>query len=490
MLSAAIPAESHDRLVAHLRRKDGQEDLCFALYRLSTGGERTTILLGEIVLPKEGERNVHGNVAFTSSYFLRAADLASEADAGLALLHSHPLGRGWQDLSRDDVAAEQGHAAQTLALTGLPLVGLTMSGHDLAWSARRWIHTDDGARREDCMSVRVVGDALAITHHPRGAVAPTVSARQVRTVSAWGEAVQVDIARLRVGVVGLGSVGSVVAEALGRMGVGHIKLIDFDSVKEHNLDRILHAGADDASTSTSKVQVARRALERSSTHPVPVLDALELSVCESAGWEAALDCDVLFSCVDRPWPRHTLNLAAYAHLIPVIDGGIRARAGQDGRMVAADWRAHVAAPGRRCLQCVGQYEASGVTMEREGLLDDPAYIDSLPDDHPLRARENVFAFGLSAASFEVLQLIAMVAAPLGVFDLGGQMYHAVTGTLSIDGRGCESGCLYSGELLGAGDAAPTLISTHSAAGHERSVRQASQEAQLRVSDTSSSPPAG
>jgi tRNA A37 threonylcarbamoyladenosine dehydratase len=41
---------------------------------------------------------------------------------------------------------------------------------------------------------------------------------------------------LRVGVIGGGSVG-----ALARTGVQRVRLIDFDAVERHNLDRLVHA---------------------------------------------------------------------------------------------------------------------------------------------------------------------------------------------------------------------------------------------------------
>src|SRR5262245_3180476 len=119
----------------HLLRADGQEDLCFALWHPSTGRTRTTALIERLILPRDGERRIHGNASFEPAYFERALAAAAEAGAGLALLHSHPRGRNWQEMSDDDIAAEQGHAAAVYGATRLPFVGLTLAG-DGAWSAR------------------------------------------------------------------------------------------------------------------------------------------------------------------------------------------------------------------------------------------------------------------------------------------------------------------------------------------------------------------
>jgi hypothetical protein len=167
-----------------------------------------------------------------------------------------------------------------------------------------------------------------------------------------------------------------------------------------------------------------------------------------------------------------LNLAAYAHLIPVVDGGIRVATNEQQQMLGADWKAHIAAPGRRCLACLGQYDPAAVSIERDGLLEDPKYIQSLAADHPLRANENVFAFSMNTASLEVLQMISMVASPQGIADLGGQAYHAVTGVLDNDTRDCESTCPYQYELIAKGERTTALVGQHLLAEAERAERAA------------------
>jgi molybdopterin-synthase adenylyltransferase len=456
--SAALTSDTFEQLAAHLIRLDGQEDLCFALWRPSTGATRTTAIVSEPILPLEGERRVHGNASFFPQYLDRALGIALERRAGLALMHSHP-GPGWQGMSADDVSAESNRAASTSAATGLPLVGLTI-GNDGALSARFW--EKSGPReyeRRWCETVRVVGGQLLVTFDEAQRPPPVARATQVRTLSAWGDDAQAVIARLRVGIVGAGSVGSIVAEALARTGVQHIRLIDFDGIEEHNLDRLLHAH--EADVGKAKVAVLRQALYESTTARDPLFEMLELSVCEEAGFRAALDCDVLFSCVDRPWPRKVLNIVAYAHLIPVIDGGIRVASPSGHFLKRADWKTLTAVPGRICLECSSQFDPADVMLERDGALDDPHYIETLPEDHHLRRRENVFAFSASLASLEVMQMLAMIVAPHGISNPGVQTYHFVSGTLDQEWPQCYPDCIYNTRHLGTGDAAvPGTVAEH------------------------------
>ena len=450
--SVAMTEAVERQATDHLLRADGQEDICFALWRRSTGATRTTALIQRIVAPVEGDRRVHGNASFEAQYFQRALEIAAREGAGVALLHSHPFGRGWQGMSEDDVRAEQNNAGAVYGATKHPFIGLTLAG-DRTWSARFWPRTAPRTyERHDCASVRLVGNRLRVCFNEALIPQPPETQEQLRTVSAWGEQSQADLTRLRIGIIGLGSVGGIVAEFAARTGFVEITVMDFDAVERHNLDRLIFA--DSSHVGQSKVEVLADRLRRIATAQTVIVHEVPHAVYEQSGLAAALDCDLLMACVDRPWGRHVLNSVAYAHLIPVVDGGIAVRTNRLGKLAAADWRAHTATVGRQCLQCLGQYLGSDVCLEQQGMLDDPVYIRGLPRDHHLKMRENVFAFSLGCASLQNLQALALTVAPLGLTNPGAQLYHFVGGFMEPAAHpSCHGDCPFL-EYTGLGDASP------------------------------------
>lgn len=447
--SVTLTTVVHEALVGHLVRADRQEDLTFLVWRPSAGATRDTAVITDVIWPGDGDRNVHGNVSFESAYFLRACGEAADQGGGVALIHSHPGGRGWQGLSEDDFNAESGHAGQAITVTGLPIVGLTMACASRGYSARRWHRT--GPRQYEPQwadSVRVVGDQMRVSLPP-SKTAAFDRTYQRRTVDAWGPAVQNVIGSVRVAVVGAGSVGSQVVEALARTGFGDILVLDFDQVEHHNLDRIINASVSDADAGHLKSQVAAQAAHTHATHPAVRVRYTDLSAVEPDGIALLKDCDLIFSCVDRPAGRQVLNALAYAHLIPVIDGGVMVTKGKTG-MRGADWRAHIVAPGRKCMECLKQFDAALVQADRDGLLADPAYLANLPADHVLNRNQNVFAFSAAAAAEQVLAALRMLIAPSGVADVGAQTFHFTSGTVDLDTDSCNPNCL-TFDMLTNGD---------------------------------------
>src|SRR6185369_4041738 len=240
--------------------------------------------------------------------------------------------------------------------------------------------------------------------------------------------------------VGLGSVGSIVAETLARTGIQHLTFVDADTIELRNLDRTLGAGTEDVGS--EKVRVAERNARRAGTASEFDVRMVPERVQTPAGLAAILNCDVIICCVDRPWPRHVLNAVSNGHLIPIIDGGILAVVDAKKRLIHIDWRIHTVGPERACLYCLDAIRRSDAALDRDGKLDDPDYIAGLSaEDRARFSRRNVFAFSLSVASHEVLQLVGLVTGNARIGGIGPQHFHAYPGRMDVEPtKACQSGC--------------------------------------------------
>ncbi len=175
------------------------------------------------------------------------------------------------------------------------------------------------------------------------------------------------------------------------------------------------------------------------------------SLTKEADYKSALDCDILFCCVDKPRPRYILNHIAYAHLIPVIDGGILVEFNEDGDLSFADWTVHTISPGKPCLSCLGAYNTSDVELERGGMLEDMNYIQGLPENHHLKNSENISPFSMNLASFEILHFMALTTRLVEPECFCEQRFRFKHGVLSRNNDiKCNNNCDFQNNI-GIGD---------------------------------------
>ena len=453
-LTEDVNQTASNHLLSHFKKHERQEDLCFALWQPSTGDERLTGLIDRIILPRPGERSLHGNASFNSNYLSRAIEVARDQKAGLALMHSHP-GKGWQRLSQADVKAERDAIAYPAGATGLPLIGMTI-GSDGYWSARFWHKDSAQMQRHWCDKVRIVGPKSYRLQFNDDLVPPQEKKEILkRTYDTWGYEVQSAIARMHVGIVGVGSVGCIVAEAIARIGVRKVTLIDPDKVEIHNLDRLLYGTLKDIGK--EKVHLAQERMEQNATASDIRITAISKPLQDGKAYAAALDCDVLFSCVDRPTARDALNYIANAHLIPVFDGGIAVEQNlHRNEFSSAHWRSHIVTPYHQCLRCNGQYNTSMVMMERDGSLDDPSYIRNLPiSDRP--NNQNVFPFSLAAAASMTNLMLRYLLGQDWWPEVQQQDYNFLTGETRIINVKCHTHCEFRKRRARGDSAEPSYI---------------------------------
>lgn len=433
-----IEAIARRHLLQHHHRGHLQEDIALATWYPADGTNRYTAIIDEVLLPNEEERILQGNVQMTRDFLRRCRQRALSKGAGMAVMHNH-FGPGWQEMSPDDVIMERRSVSNPARATGLPALGLTL-GADGTWSARFWIKKGRDYERRWCSSIRIISPShlsfQANPHHFDSDMDKSSLERYRRSVEAWGLENQALLGQLKVGIVGLGSVGALAAEAMGRMGVRRLVLIDMDCVEPHNLDRLVNAGRWDIGR--YKVHVAAEHLERTASHPFYELLALPLSLRESIAYRALADCDVILACADKPIARDLINHLAICHLIPAIEAGVALRS-RGGGLHKGHIVSQVVTPDSRCLRCTKQYTTDQLSLELEGLLEDPEYIRNMStDQRPNTA--NIFPASLAAASQQVALFTRLILGPDWWPPVYQQRHHLSVASQHTSLDVCEPYC--------------------------------------------------
>lgn len=225
---------------------------------------------------------------------------------------------------------------------------LTFSGH---------LQSDDGTAAP-IDRLWVVGDRFRLIRSFNLSL-PSLSAAFDRNVRAFGSAIQQSLGDLRVGIVGCGGTGSVVAEQLVRLGVRQFTLIDPDKLSESNITRVYGSTASDVGK--PKVDLLADHLKRIA--PSTRCEAIASIITIEATAKRLTACDLLFGCTDDNAGRLVLSRVATYLLTPVIDCGVLLTSDSSGRLTGIDGRVTVLAPGQACLVCRGRIDIARASAE-------------------------------------------------------------------------------------------------------------------------------
>jgi adenylyltransferase/sulfurtransferase len=139
---------------------------------------------------------------------------------------------------------------------------------------------------------------------------------RLRLISWWS---QERLARSRVLVVGVGALGNEVIKNLALLGVGHVWIIDFDTVEDTNLTRSVLFRASDAGTLKTE---AAAAMVRELNPDVKVR-AINGDIIMDVGLGLFQEMDVVIGCLDNREARLWVNRCCWKVSTPWVDGGIQ-----------------------------------------------------------------------------------------------------------------------------------------------------------------------
>ncbi|MHA1511990.1 MAG: HesA/MoeB/ThiF family protein [Promethearchaeota archaeon] len=137
---------------------------------------------------------------------------------------------------------------------------------------------------------------------------------------------QKKISNAKVAVIGAGALGNHVCLGLIGLGVGSIKIFDYDEIETHNLNRQSLFREDDIGQNKAE-SLAELLKERNSSIEIIGIDE---KIEEDTIEDIIRDVDVIIDCVDLIYVRNILNKFCIERDIPLIHGGISWTGGQTG----------------------------------------------------------------------------------------------------------------------------------------------------------------
>jgi hypothetical protein len=285
-----------------------------------------------------------------------------------------------------------------------------------------------------------------------------------RQIMAFAEEGQGRISAHRVGIVGLGGLGSHLVQSLAYLGVRNFVLVDDGIVEESNLNRLIGATSEDVYRGLPKTAVAERVIR--AIEPSSTVTAIQENVCSESAISSLKSCSTIFGSVDHDGPRLLMMELAAAYEVTLIDSASDIIL-DESRTVVTDFggRVVLCRPGDFCLVCAKEFDEKAAKIYFE-------------DPESVRVREeHGYGLGPTVPSPSVISLngvVANLAATEFMCMVTGlrepkrkRVYQGMRGVVLDNTMTKEPDCYNCGYLVGKADRAELSRYTRTWKGRKR-----------------------
>lgn len=412
-VTLALTDSQFDELVSWLNNTD--ETAGTLLFRVTEvpGDAALTITVREIRRIAHGHCSERGPDGLTieSTGWMPSLAAADRRGDLFGFAHSHPgsVAEPWPS-DRDHEVDRALRAATSIRLTDGRYLSIVIAGTTADPQITGTFHSADRSR--SITRVRIAGDRLRLLCVPAAArtqaanrdtasgadASPTGTFdRQIRAFGTDGQALLRD---LRVAVVGAGGTGSAVAVLLARLGVGHLILIDPQTLEDTNVPRV--HGSTLADIHRPKVDILADHIR--SIGFGTYVTKVRGDVLDEITMRSLLHADAVFGCTDDHAGRGRLSRLPNRMTNLLLDIGVLIDAPK-GVVLNVFTRLTTVQPGGACLFCTDDLDralvaAQEMTGTQRRRLAEEGYAPGLSDPDPA-----VVAFTTHIAATAVTELL-------------------------------------------------------------------------------------
>ncbi len=238
------------------------------------------------------------------------------------------------------------------------------SGYDARW----WTVGADGVPECDSAVLKAQTPLEDADMNQTGRVEERMDETLDRSVRALGlDGMRLIASASTVTVVGVGGLGSIIAEHLVHMGFNDLVLIDHDTLEMTNMNRIVGATYSDARQGRRKVEAVKDYLM--AINPKMRVEAIAASAMSGVAEPAIAKSDFVLVATDNHASRFRVQDLCFRYYVPFITSGVNITV-EDGRVRDMSGEVILVRMGDCvCLSCLGRVDYDAVAHE---LHPDPA----------------------------------------------------------------------------------------------------------------------